>query len=345
MAFFAIMTASAKSGVTIGDVELTPGATDVKIPIYLNNEDDFNLFSTWIIPSEGITVKKVSRGAIVKRMDADDEYYFVFDYDQASQNLIIYTMSDELLGSGEVVVLTVDVASDCTSGTIKLQGVEGSNATNKSYMLDEVKLEYAYSTGEENEGGSINDDEEVLSSIYTASSIVEVNQGQQNVIIPISLDNQEEFNLFSAWFTMPEGLTLASVTRGSIVKVRDNDDEYIFTFDYDRASQNVIIYTMSETSIMESGDVINLKVNVADDFTSGTILLHDVEGSNATNKSYMMPDLEISVNGIPTGLSSMDAAATASAIYNANGQPVSGKQRGLNIIRMTDGSVKKVMVK
>ncbi len=48
---------------------------------------------------------------------------------------------------------------------------------------------------------------------------------------------------------------------------------------------------------------------------------------------------------VVTAISNTAASATASAIYNASGAKVSKLQKGINIVKMSDGSVKKMLVK
>ncbi|MBQ0022719.1 MAG: hypothetical protein KBT29_05725, partial [Prevotellaceae bacterium] len=48
---------------------------------------------------------------------------------------------------------------------------------------------------------------------------------------------------------------------------------------------------------------------------------------------------------VVTAISNTTVSATASAIYNASGAKVSKLQKGMNIVKMSDGSVKKMLVK
>jgi hypothetical protein len=56
---------------------------------------------------------------------------------------------------------------------------------------------------------------------------------------------------------------------------------------------------------------------------------------------------EVIPEGDPTlGIAEANATkATAVAIYDLNGRQLNARQRGMNIIRMSDGSVRKVNVK
>ncbi len=47
----------------------------------------------------------------------------------------------------------------------------------------------------------------------------------------------------------------------------------------------------------------------------------------------------------PTAVQSVEGAAKVTAIYSANGARLSAPQKGINIVKMSDGSVKKIMIK
>ena len=49
--------------------------------------------------------------------------------------------------------------------------------------------------------------------------------------------------------------------------------------------------------------------------------------------------------GIPAGISSVSIDATEEERFNLRGEKLSAPQRGVNIIRMSDGTTKKVVVK
>lgn len=71
----------------------------------------------------------------------------------------------------------------------------------------------------------------------------------------------------------------------------------------------------------------------------------------AKYKAYLtLPETEVKVLNIvldneTTTISSTDAVVKPMAIYSANGVKLNAMQKGLNIVKMNDGSIKKVMVK
>lgn len=89
-------------------------------------------------------------------------------------------------------------------------------------------------------------------------------------------------------------------------------------------------------------------LNYINDHTAFYIVRSDI--SVGKNRCYLAPQTEGAAKiafsfGNPTAVTSVNANATVSAIYNAAGARVSAAQKGMNIIKYSDGSVKKVLVK
>ena len=81
---------------------------------------------------------------------------------------------------------------------------------------------------------------------------------------------------------------------------------------------------------------------------TGTPKVYDIYVANAGEKSKELKEkFDAEWTASETGIETISRSAntTAKAVYNLNGIRQNGLQRGLNIVIMGDGSVKKVVVK
>lgn len=116
-----------------------------------------------------------------------------------------------------------------------------------------------------------------------------------------------------------------------------------------------LTYTLSSQNVMaDFYDASGNRLEVTETLLDTDEVVYSLKATTATTYAlfYYASDVlnTISVSlltsestGIDDVLSSSDAVEVAR--YNANGQIITGKQRGINIIRMSDGSVRKVLVK
>lgn len=90
-------------------------------------------------------------------------------------------------------------------------------------------------------------------------------------------------------------------------------------------------YTVTLPSNVKNADNVNIITLLIDNKTGEILNADMVKASNFVS----------GINGVTTD----DANATESVRYNASGQVITAPQHGLNIIKMSNGSVKKVIVK
>ena len=73
------------------------------------------------------------------------------------------------------------------------------------------------------------------------------------------------------------------------------------------------------------------------------------EGENGDQKvlSNIIEEIKTYLNSTPTGIDNINAnsSAKAEAIFSVNGVRNAQLNKGLNIVKMSDGSIKKIMVK
>lgn len=81
--------------------------------------------------------------------------------------------------------------------------------------------------------------------------------------------------------------------------------------------------------------------------TSTAAANYDTYSANKTTLQNIINTIKTYLNSTPTGIDNMNAntSTKAEAIFSVNGVRNAQLNKGLNIVKMSDGSVKKIMVK
>lgn len=124
--------------------------------------------------------------------------------------------------------------------------------------------------------------------------------------------------------------------------------------DYVKISQNLkagdhIYTTLNSTTVQGKDETSTTFSNLYDyeyDEFAYTVTAIREQGANYA-ESDPSGYVTVNLSNNTTGIKSANAAADASTVarYNINGQRIGEAQRGVNILRMSDGSVRKVIVK
>ena len=81
--------------------------------------------------------------------------------------------------------------------------------------------------------------------------------------------------------------------------------------------------------------------------TSTATANYDTYSANKNTLQPIIDTIKTYLNSTPTGIDNINAtsSAKAEAIFSVNGVRNAQLNKGLNIVKMSDGSIKKIMVK
>ena len=104
-----------------------------------------------------------------------------------------------------------------------------------------------------------------------------------------------------------------------------------------------------EASELTSNEKIstNLLSQLKEILTSTAAANYDTYSANKNTLQNIIETIKTYLNSTPTGIDNINAnsSAKAEAIFSVNGVRNAQLNKGLNIVKMSDGSVKKIMVK
>lgn len=152
------------------------------------------------------------------------------------------------------------------------------------------------------------------------------------VTIPVTMTGCASGFQFAVY--PPAGVTLTKVQRGEVIKVRDDDDEYIFTFQ-NAARENggrfVLSYSIGVLT-EQAGEVANLVFSIDESVAPGTysIEMNNAECAHSTYilSTYSERTSTLTVT-LPSGVDDVKADLLSGpvAIYNSAGVKVKAIER------------------
>ena len=137
-------------------------------------------------------------------------------------------------------------------------------------------------------------------------------------------------------------------------------DEEVYCYDGDVFAKNHSISDKLQSETTLKLAIVDLKKNAQFKEDEGTMFsfkittsaangtyaakIKSIEFSDATNTLIKQDDVNfnIVVCDDPTAINGVNANSSVKAVYNAAGAQQNGLQKGINIVKMADGSVKKI---
>lgn len=160
-----------------------------------------------------------------------------------------------------------------------------------------------------------------------------------NQRIAINLNNANSFVGAQMDIYLPEGVRLVGESCGD----RAANHE-LYSNDLENGAHRIILSSMENAEFSgNEGAVIYLDVEVSHNYNGAGISVKDVMFTDAAARLFNLDSLEgeqaTGINKVTLGES------VVNKVYNVGGQLMNGIQKGVNIIMMKDGSVKKVLKK
>lgn len=176
----------------------------------------------------------------------------------------------------------------------------------------------------------------------------------QEATLSIQMKNSAAIRGFQFDLYLPEGVTAIKNAKGRIqASLSDGrlpeEDEHTLTVQSqaDGAIRFLCGSQYDETFTGTNGEIATLKVNIAEGLTDGSypIVLKNMRLSETDITKYYDWD-EVETTMTVDFIENIEyEMASGSQFYNLSGQFLTQPQRGVNILRMNDGTTRKVLVK
>jgi len=132
-------------------------------------------------------------------------------------------------------------------------------------------------------------------------------------------------------------------------KNKSKYNDFLFISPEQKEAYSTYSALYKEASELTSNEKISTSLlsQLKEVLTSTAAANYDTYSANKTTLQNIIDTVKTYLNSTPTGIDNMNAntSAKAEAIFSVNGVRNAQLNKGLNIVKMSDGSVKKIMVK
>lgn len=132
-------------------------------------------------------------------------------------------------------------------------------------------------------------------------------------------------------------------------KNKSKYNDFLFISPEQKEAYSTYSALYKEASELTSNEKISTSLlsQLKEVLTSTAAANYDTYSANKTTLQNIIDTVKTYLNSTPTGIDNMNAntSAKAEAIFSVNGVRNAQLNKGLNIVKMSDGSIKKIMVK
>ena len=132
-------------------------------------------------------------------------------------------------------------------------------------------------------------------------------------------------------------------------KTESEFNDFLFISPEQKEAYSTYSALYKEASELTSNEKISTSLlnQLKDVLTSTATANYDTYSANKSTLQNIIEEIKTYLNSTPTGIDNINAtsSAKAEAIFSVNGVRNAQLNKGLNIVKMSDGSVKKIMIK
>lgn len=148
--------------------------------------------------------------------------------------------------------------------------------------------------------------------------------------------------LFTRYFNVEKDKYTAAETKSKY-------NDFLFISPEQKEAYSIYSALYKEASELTSNEKISTSLlsQLKEVLTSTAAANYGTYTANKTTLQDIIEEIKTYLNSTPTGIDNMNAntSAKAEAIFSVNGVHNAQLNKGLNIVKMSDGSIKKIMVK
>ena len=148
--------------------------------------------------------------------------------------------------------------------------------------------------------------------------------------------------LFTRYFNVDDNEYTAAETKSKY-------NDFLFISPEQKEAYSIYSALYKEASELTSNEKISTSLlnQLKEILTSTAAANYDTYSANKSTLQNIIEEIKTYLNSTPTGIDNINAtsSAKAEAIFSVNGVRNAQLNKGLNIVKMSDGSIKKIMVK
>jgi hypothetical protein len=185
---------------------------------------------------------------------------------------------------------------------------------------------------------------------YLYISDVNINTGE-TIDLAIKMHNTDQITAFQTDIYLPDGISVAKNSKGKNDMTLSGraDDQTISSNIQTDGAMRVVAFSMTSAPFSENeGTLFTMKITADKDIKAGTGVIKIANTELSTPAAQAIrPEARTSSISVATGIKtiSADADGKENKVYTLDGRLLKSPVKGINIIKMSDGTTKKIVVK
>ena len=339
------IAANAETKVYLDDITLAPGEETV-VGVNLDNADDASIIGVIlnITLPEGLEIVANEDGDLFEKTDRLGKYHALsstYRADLKAYRLIINSLSKvNIKGtSGAIVNFTVKANENVKDSKMKVWDITLTKNDADYTDIYPADSEATVTVANRLDGECMffaNEDEV---SVYPGDEFT----------VEINISNTATLAGMQCYVTIPEGLELVENEDGLLFDLPGELAEVFgMRVGQDQADEGIYFFGIASffnEPLPEEGVVFSFNVKATEALPEvAQIKLDQFLVASTTSVTYPLADeVVITVsNAVATGIDAAKAEVKGSEVYNLNGVRVVAPQKGINIVKMANGEVKKI---
>ena len=157
-----------------------------------------------------------------------------------------------------------------------------------------------------------------------------------NGTLSLWMDNNRQYTAFQFDLYLPESSEVAKM----MLNTNRIQDHQLY---YNKVGEGHYRVAVLSTSNKEfngnEGELLNMTIN---NVSCDDVSVHEIHFFDSKGNDFQLYNID---NSVVTDIESLNLRTSEKEVYNLNGQRILSSQKGINIIRMSDGTIGKVLIK
>lgn len=343
------VAANAETKVYLDDINIAAGEQAV-VGINLDNADETNLigFTLNITLPEGLSMVEDEDGNYFTKTERLTRYHSLGEAARPDLGANTYrvnvnsTSKAKIKGtSGALLTFTVEADENIHNSYIKAWDITLTKPAGAG-QYDDIPV----ADSQSNVKMAERLDGEV--SFFATESEYSVKPGDE-FTVEVNISNTARLASFQCYVNLPEGLEFVENEDGLLAGLTENLPENIdLSIGADNAAEGELYVALSSFTnelLPDEGVLFNFIVKATESLpASSEIVVNKFGVGNLAAKFFELDDVVTItvVNEVSTGINAAKATVAGAEYYNVNGVRVAAPQKGINIVKMANGEVRKV---
>ncbi len=343
--FMGAIAANAETKVYLDDINIAAGEEAV-VGVNLDNADDPNIIGVLlnITLPEGLEIVLNEDGDIFTKTERLGKYHNLngtYRSDLGVYRLSISSMSRVTIKetSGAIATFTVKANDKIANSTMKVSDISLTKKADGYPDIYPADSEATVSVADRLDGDVM---------FYVGQDEYNVNPGDEFTVV-VNISNTATLASMQCYITIPEGLELVENADGLLFDLTEELAEVFgMSIGDDLAAEGKYFFALSSyfnEPLPDEGVLFTFNLKATENLPeTAEILIDKFLVANKAAKGFNLDNqIKVTVsNAVATGIDAAKASVAGAEYFTVGGQRVAAPQKGINVVKMANGEVKKI---